>query len=819
VRRVRALLRHVGIFGVLLALSVSAWHDLRAADTAECRGLVVDENAVPVAAAQVLLTRAGQPAARAVSDGAGRFSFRNLSPGKYQAQVRKEGFFLLSGKELTLESGSNEITFTLNHAEEQHEQVQVATPANQIDTQDTTQRFALSAQEIRDIPVPSSHTLQQSLVAMPQVVQDNLDNLHVAGGRAQDTQYLLDGFEISDPASGTLTARFNVDATRTAEVQTGGIGAAYAHSGASVLNLETVNGDDRWRFGTTDPFPGINVQEGAHLGNWYPRFVVSGPIERGRFWFSDALSIQHTFAVVKQQPAGANTTEQWAGDNLLRLQYNLTPKHLLHASFLYNIARDSNLGLDALDPQSTTLDAKQHRIFLSLSDQVWWHDTLFELGVASDNSNIEFTPQGTAPYVLLVNGSSGNYFASMNQRGRRLQAFGNVIAGSRHWHGTHQLSAGANVSGLTYSLAAERGEIQALNADGILVRQSTFAGPATPEVSNTQAGAYAQDNWSVGRFVIEAGVRTDWDRFTQSLMAGPRVSGNFLPFHEGNAKLSVGWGIYNAPLNLALIAQSFDQRQIDTFYNTTGTVPILPTVVSQFALPASGLEQPRFTISSAGWQQKIKGNTLIDLLLLARNGYHQFAYVDQQPAQPGGLFVLEDNRKDRYRSLTFSVRHIFSEATQVYAAYTRSVADSNQVLNPVLGSIYYAPQQPGPLAWDAPNRLLSWGWAPTHIWGIQVSYFVEYRSGYPYSAVNLQQQIVGPPNSLRFPAYINLNVGLEKKFGFWGYLWAVRIEAVNILGRENPDTVVNNVAAPNFGTFSGGQGRAFTARLRFVGKK
>ena len=818
-RRVRALLRRVGVLGVLAALSLPTWCALRAAETAECRGLVVDENAVPVAAAQIVLTRSGQPAAQTVSDSAGRFSFRNLSPGEYQAEVRKEGFFLLSGKQLELEPGSNEISFTLNHAEELHEQVQVATPANQIDTQDTTERFALTAQEIRDIPVPSSHSLQQSLVAMPQVVQDNLDNLHVAGARSQDTQYLLDGFEIGDPASGTLTARFNVDATRAAEVQTGGIGAAYAHSGASVLNLETVNGDDRWRFGTTDPFPGINIQEGAHLGNWYPRFVVSGPIERGRFWFSDSLSVQHTFAVVKQQPSGANTTEQWAGDNLLRLQYNITPKHLLHASFLYNIANDSNLGLDALDPESTTLDAKQHRTFLSLSDQVWWHDTLFELGVAGDTSDIDFTPQGTAPYVLLVNGTSGNYFASMNLKGRRLQASGNVIAGSRHWHGTHQLSAGANVSGLTYSLAAERGEIQALNADGILVRQTTFAGPATPEVSNTQAGAYAQDSWSIGRFLVQAGVRTDWDRFTQSLMAEPRVSGNFLPFHEGNAKFSLGWGIYNAPLNLALIAQSFDQRQIDTFYNSTGTLPILPPVVSRFTLPASGLEQPRFTISSAGWQEKIKGNTLIDITLLARNGYHQFAYVDQQPAQPGGLFLLEDNRKDRYRSLSLSIRHIFSQATQVYAAYTRSVADSNQVLNPVLGSIFYAPQQPGPLAWDAPNRLLSWGWAPTRIWGIQVSYFVEYRTGYPFSVVNLQQQIVGPPNSMRFPAYINLNVGLEKKFGFWGYLWAVRVEAVNILGRENPNTVVNNVAAPNFGTFSGGQGRAFTARLRFVGKK
>ena len=111
------------------------------------------------------------------------------------------------------------------------------------------------------------------------------------------------------------------------------------------------------------------------LGNWYPRLTFSGPIERGRFWFSDSISVQHTFAVVKQQPSGANTWEEWAGDNLLRLQYNLTPRHILHASFLYNRAYDTNLGLDALDPQSTTVTAGQRRGFISLKDQLWLHDT------------------------------------------------------------------------------------------------------------------------------------------------------------------------------------------------------------------------------------------------------------------------------------------------------------------------------------------------------------------------------------------------------------------------------------------------------------
>jgi hypothetical protein len=49
------------------------------------------------------------------------------------------------------------------------------------------------------------------------------------------------------------------------------------------------------------------------------------------------------------------------------------------------------------------------------------------------------------------------------------------------------------------------------------------------------------------------------------------------------------------------------------------------------------------------------------------------------------------------------------------------------------------------------------------------------------------------------------------------------VSAVNALNRQNPDTVVNNIdatgATPGYLTFSGGQGRAITARIRFVGKK
>src|SRR6266704_2006389 len=339
---------------LLLFLSILASAEMQAADFADCAGVVLDENGVPVGAAQVKFENSSGQVLRAETDSAGRFMLRRFPAGDYKVEVRKTGFFLLTGQPFTVRPGTNELILTLNHAQELHEQVQVTAPSNQIDTQDTAQRSTLSARGIRDIPVPNSHVLAESLVALPEIVRDHRNNLHIAGARSGDTQYLLDGFEIGDPVSGALTSRFNIDATRAAEVQTARVGANYAHSGAGILSLETPDGDDRWRF-----------------------------------WFSEAISAQHTFALVEQLPPGVNTSEEWAGDNLFRLQYNLSPKHILRASFLYNRAYDSNLGLDALDPQSTTVTADQRRAFVSLKDQVWLHDTLFEFGVAADSGVLD----------------------------------------------------------------------------------------------------------------------------------------------------------------------------------------------------------------------------------------------------------------------------------------------------------------------------------------------------------------------------------------------------------------------------------------------
>ena len=812
-----------GLAALLLAAGACV-----AADTPiTLRGRVVDENGLPVGGAQVKLEVAGGQTFLGTTDDTGSFTIEYLAAGEYTAHITKPGFFILEGQKFELAADSGEISFTLNHAEELREKVDVTAPANQVETSETPQKITLTAQEIRDIPVPSSHYLNESLIALPQVLLDSQGVVHLAGSRATEVQYLLNGFEIGEPVNNSLDTRFSVDAVRSAEVQTGRLGAEFAHSGAAVLNFNTPDGDDHWRFNATDFIPGINVQQGLQLGNFYPRVEFSGPIVSGKLWFSQAFSVQHTLSVMKGLPAGGDTSTVWAGDSLSRLLWHISSRHSLVLSFLYNDANDFNLGLDALHPQPTTLTQHTHQAFGSVKDQYWFHDTLVEFGFAGHDSHDDYQSQGNAPYQLLVDGAAGNYFQALQQDGRRWQGFVDATRASLHWHGTHTISGGANLSSVRLNQASARGEIQALYGDNTTIsRVTTFTGPADFRVANTLAGAFVQDTWTINsHFIATAGVRMDWDRLVQSAMAEPRAALNWMPFAaqgkpsaEKTAKFSIGWGIYDIPLNLSVIGQTADQQQVDTLYDTTGAVMAGPAT-SRFVLQPGALRQPYFDITSAGWQQRFGEKTIVSVELLARNQHRGLVFETQTPGQIGSAFLLQSTRRDKYRGATISGRHSFSGGAEVFGSYTRSRANSDQVLDPALGALYFAAQQSGPLAWDAPNRFLGWASVPTPVWGILFSCLLDYRTGYPFSVVNQQQFLVGAANSRRFSDYASLNISLEKKFRFRGYLFAVRGSAINVLGRQNPDVVVNNNGAPNFLAFAGGQGRAFTGRLRFIGKK
>ncbi len=722
-----------------------------------------------------------------------------------------------------MSAGNSEVSITLNHETEIEEQLEVKSAPVQIDPDTTSHQETLVQHEILNTPVPSSHDLQQSLRVIPQVVADSSGRLHVAGSRQGQTEILLDGFEVNDPATGSFTSRVNVDSVREVSVETGGFGAEYAHAGGGIISIDTQSGDDKFRFGITNFIPGVSFRQGTHFGNFYPRLTFSGPLKKGKIWFSEAMTLQHTFRLVSELPAGQNTDSQWASDNLLRLQVNLTSKNILQASFLYNQLNDPRLGLAAFTPLSTTTNNWSGRYFVSLKDQIWLGRTLFDVGVAFDTGNSTANPLGTSPYVVAPTTASGNYFQALSQNSRRLQTIGDLTTGSLSWFGSHTLSVGWNVAGLDFSQQAARSEIEFVRADATasLSEVATFSGPAAFRMTNTQVGGYAQDIWRPQKhFIFSAGVRTDWDRLIHRNLVEPRVAMNWVPSDDGRMKLTLAWGEHYQPLNLSVLGQGFDQIRTDQFYappdpsNPTGPpIPSGPPVVTAFVVPLAGLSATRSYNTTVEWDEKFFDRTFAGVSFLLRESRDGDAWN----AEPSGTLLLESNRNDRYIAGEVWVRHTFNENAQISVDYTRSRASSNEVLDPTLAQLILAAQQPGPLLWDAPNRVVSSGWTPLPIWKLLLSGFLEYHTGYPFSIVNEQQQLVGGPNSVRYPDYVSLDLGLEKRFLFRGREWAVRIAAVNVTGHSNPDSVINNIdAGPSFLTYGGGQRRAFTARIRLV---
>src|SRR5262249_40786747 len=148
------------------------------------------------------------------------------------------------------------------------------------------------------------------------------------------TNYMLDGLNISDPVTGRLEARINIETIQSMDVATSRFSAENGRGSAGVLNLETRMGDDRLRFSGTNFIPGVSTEDGWHLNKWTPRLAISGPIAKGRAWFHNGSDLFYSDDLVHGLPHGENRTRGYTANNLSRFQVALAPSNLLTGSFL-----------------------------------------------------------------------------------------------------------------------------------------------------------------------------------------------------------------------------------------------------------------------------------------------------------------------------------------------------------------------------------------------------------------------------------------------------------------------------------------------------
>ena len=826
-----------------LALVVSA-----AAQSVPAPTIVVtDENGVAVAAARVFLESLPLPGVRCQTDFAGRCQFPSLPAGSYELRVEKEGFYA------TFEPGvqiapSSIIEVTISHQQEVREVVDVVESPPAIDPAQVSVQETISGLDVINIVYPTTNDYRNALNYIPGVVQDQSGQPHVAGAQTYQTVTLLDGFNVTQPANGLLLVRVSTDAFRSIQVEPAREPAEDGKGSGGVLSLNTGIGDDHFRFFATDFIPSVQDKHGLRFDQFLPLFTFSGPIEKKKAWFYNAFDGEYDNTIYTELPPGQDNDHTLRLGNLFKAQTNLTSRNILTASFLVNYFHDQYAYLSPLSPQLTNPKDVESAYVASVKDQHYFAGgELLEAGFAFDQYNLKLTPYGTQAYVIPAAAAAvGNYYLTGETQARRWQALANLFLPPVQWHGRHDFKLGVDLDRITYDAQFSRQPISFLappppppatppaaascpvDASGIPItpsptcaRYSTFTGGLPSSTYNSEISAYAEDRWSItNRLLVEPGVRLDWDEIVRQAAIAPRLAGTYVLDNSGTTKLSAGIGLVYDATPVFLIARPYAGERTDYFFNPTGQ--LTSTVPTTFALDRGTLASPRFLNWSLGLERKLPAAVYLKAEFLEKRGSRGFVY--NTPGATTGDFVLENTRDDHYDALQVTLRHNFRESYMVMGSYTRSSAHSNQALdfnvdNPVLSG-----QQPGPYPWNAPNRALSWGYLPFFklpiIHQLEVAYSMEARTGFPFTELTDQQQLYSKVGAEHFPEYFSLNLQLEKRFHFLGYYLALRGGFDNISGRCNP-YIVNSVidASHPTPTFSACEGRAFTSRIRLLGRK
>jgi hypothetical protein len=463
--------------------------------------------------------------------------------------------------------------------------------------------------------------------------------------------------------------------------------------------------------------------------------------------------------------------------------------------------------------------------FASAKDQhAFAQESLLEVGAAFSQYGLDQTPLGGAAYAITPQGTTGNYYLRAHTIARRTQGIANFYTPG-NWHGRHDLMFGADVDRLAYDQFFERRPLTYLRncpppaptspPCNPVALQSIFFNRGPSTTYNTETSAYIQDRWSLlPRLLLEPGIRFDWDEIVRRPLFSPRLAGTYVLDGSGNTKISAGVGWIYESTNLSQIAQPLGGSRVDTFINVQGVPQVF---LSAFMVDRAHLLAPRFLNWSVALERKLPAQIFVKTEFMQRNGIHDFVYNT-----PGGTsgtnFVLQNTREDRYYSLKIDFRRTFRKRYIVSGSFVRSSSRSNQVLDYSLDNPILSPQVAGPFPWDVPNRFIAWGYLPL-VKGFDIGCSYEAHTGFPFGAVNDQQQIVKPPGTYRFPTYEALNFHLEKRFQALGFNWALRGGFDNLTNRQNAFTVNNDINSPQFLTFSNFDRRAFTARIRFLGRK
>ena len=759
-----------------------------------------------------------------VTDFKGSYEFKNLAPGVYTLEVVVEGFQSWTGS-VTLESGQaaiEDVALQINSVEER---INVQGEAVEVATQSVSATATVSQQQLEDLPL-RTQKYTEALSMSPSVIRTQEGRLNFNGQAESQGMLLVDSAENVDPVSGSFAIPVPVNTIQNIQVFSTPDSSAYGGFSGGLTRIDIRPPGPAWNYKLLDLVPSFRGKNDHLIGllNMTPGIEFGGPLIKNKLNFSETMTYEFRKDPVHGLSWPVDETMTYSLDSFTQFQYTFSPKHLLNVNI--NVFPSTVLFADinTLIPQTASANFRRRGVSVGISDDYQFASgILLTTVVRYTNFYASERGQGLADMTINPEGWGGNYFNTFSRNANQVEALPVFQLPAMSWHGNHQVQFGADALYRTFTGSSVSRPSDLLAQDGTVAETIAFQGAGLLRGSDTEVSVHAEDRWSLTKtLAFNFGGRFTHQTIGRDAAFAPRAG---LAYSAAGNKLVVRGGAGLIFGHVPLLAADYGgyQNRVISFFSG----PLAnQTITLQNVYQSSGIAGNSSTLlhndsSTRTFTWNLEGEAPLRKNISLQVGYYETRTVNLFVLDPilpvtgtSGFMALENTGTSNYRQAQVTLHYRPSERNELNISYawSRARGDLNtlsETFLPVQAPVI-RPNAYGVLPSDIPNRVLTWGYV-TLPKKFVFTPVMDIHTGFPYSNVDVLQNYVGVPDSLRFPVYFSLDVKLSRAFmipmGFKENSKRRKINigifSLDVTNRLNPHDVFNNVTSPLFGVFAG----------------
>ena len=660
--------------------------------------------------------------------------------------------------------------------------------------------------------MPSAHMhARESLPLLPSVMRGADGLMQLGGARAYQTPLTLDGFNVTDPATGLSSLNLPLEAVLSVDALRDPMAVNYGGLLGGLIRLESRAGGAMPAFGVQGfiPRPRFSTPGFGRLEGIFPRAHVAGTASGGRLQYAVAGEYDYERIPVPgvTDQNGPDLVET-SGILFGRVDLTLNEKSSLTVEAFSFPSATHSFGLSPRREASATVDLSSHDRFAGIVHRrVSERLGVVTLRVGAYGRTSDMAPKGVGEVSELApDGWSRNWFSRGSRRAYRYSAAATIERPMQIAGADHEVSLVVEAARASLSGRVEERPIRILDSSGALVREVLFGPAATVGASDTTGGIAARDLWHIGpRAQLESGVRMD-SSLREGTTPSARVGLRYTLDESGRTALKAGLGMFVGVVPLAAVAfADYPARTDATFDPASGNASQLVVLQPSPAV----LRMPLAQTALVGLEREIVPGLDVQWAVTARRS-SRLPTLNVPAA--GGDVRVESTGTGTYGEVQFSMRRTWSHDQLLFLSYVRSSSTGELNEFATLFQTMDTPLiEPGGRARatnDARHRVLAWGTFNLPFRTV-ISPVTEWRSGFTYSARSSQYTYAGAPNTRTFPNFLSTDLVAYKTFSAKGRSADFGVQVFNLFNRWNPRDVFPVQGEPRFGQFANSVGRIF----------